>query len=136
MGKVYIDEEGNKRMDIRYWDTMQYITSIRKLQNAEFNFYAAVRDGVRYVVVEEVRTIYNDVKKKPRTALAVPLYAPINEGTEIIKPFIDFIKAFQQTVESHKDVPLYDPDTAVTRSRIVYTKKELREREEAKNDMS
>jgi len=136
-GKVYVDEDGNKKMDIRLWDAKQYITEIRKLHNSVLKFYAATRDGVRYVVVEECRTLYPNKQLRPKTCLAVPLYVPINEGTEIIKPFISFIKAFQETVEAHKDVPLYDPETAAVKTKIVYTNKELREqREAAENDVS
>ena len=133
MARVFVDEDGNKKVEIRYWDSKQYITSIRKLHNANLNFYATVRDGVRFVVIEEERTIFND-KKVNKSGLAIPLYAPINEGTEIIKPFIDFIKAFQQTVKAHENVPIYDPDTAVVITRNAYTRKELRERKESADE--
>lgn len=133
---IYFDEDGNRKVDIRIWDTKQYITKIRKLHNSELHFYAAVRDGIRFVLVEEHNiTMCKNTRQKARKQIAIPLYAPINNGTEIIKPFIGFLKAFQQTVTAHEHVPLHDPETAVVRKSNVYTEKELRERREAANDM-
>lgn len=136
MNKYYIDEEGNKRVDLRIWDTYRYVTEIRKSDKAFLKFYATVRDGVRYIFMQEY-VQHTDGIKPTTNSLTVPMYIPIDKGTDIIKPFIEFVKAYQEVIVAHNtDVPLDDPETAVTTTRIVYTEKELRERKKKKNEQT
>lgn len=134
MARFYIDEDGNKIAETRIWDTYRYITEIKKSDKSFLRFYATVRDGVRYIFMQEY-VQHTDGIKPTTNSLSIPMYMPVDKGTNIIKPYIEFLKAYQDVVIAHNtDVPLDDPETAVIKKRIVYTEKELRERKEAKKN--
>lgn len=98
----------------RIWDNFQIIGEIRKNNNIKIVIGAAVRDGVRYINIREWYMRKRDGVWNPgRDGITIPIAVPIENATQIIKPYDGFMDLMQRTREAVETMELYDENNAI-----------------------
>lgn len=98
----------------RIWDNYAIIGEVQKSSKIKFVIAAGIRDGVRYINIREFYLRQRDGAWMPgRDGITVPLMIPINDATEIIKPFDEFVKTLYETKDALEIMELEDEENAV-----------------------
>lgn len=98
----------------RIWDNYAIIGEVKKSSRIKFVIAAGIRDGVRYINIREFYLRKRDGLWKPgRDGITVPLRMPIDNATQIIEPYSEFVKMLADTKEALEVMELYDEANAV-----------------------
>lgn len=98
----------------RIWDNYRAIGEVRKSDKIKYVIGAGIRDGVRYINIREFYTRYGEDAWRPsKDGITIPIAIPVNNGTEIIHPYLDFISVLAQTAEALETMELEDEENAV-----------------------
>lgn len=98
----------------KLWDNYLIIGEVRKNNRIKFVFGAGIRDGVRYLNIREFYLRQRDGVWNPgKDGITIPLRVPVEEGTKVIEPYVDFIAMMERTKESLEIMDLSDEENAV-----------------------
>lgn len=98
----------------KLWDNYAAVGEVKKSDKIKFVIGAGIRDGVRYLNIREF--YYNkteEVWKPGRDGITIPLKTLINNGTETIEPYKDFIEALEKASDTLSNMALEDEENAV-----------------------
>lgn len=98
----------------RLWDNYAIIGEVRKNNKIKFVIGAGIRDGVRYINIREFYIRKKDGVWKPgRDGITIPLMVPVDDATQILKPYEELMKVLKETVEALGVMELSDVNNAV-----------------------
>ena len=98
----------------RLWDNYKVVGEVQKSTKLKFVIGAGIRDGVKYINVREFYFRKRDNTWNPgKDGITVPLLTPINEGTELIKPYQEFTSLMYEAASALETMELADPEHAV-----------------------
>ena len=98
----------------RLWDNYRVVGEVQKSDKLKFVIGAGVRDGVRYINIREFYFRKRDNTWNPgKDGITIPLLLPINNATEIIKPYQEFTSLMHEAASTLETMELSDPEHAV-----------------------
>lgn len=98
----------------RLWDNYIVIGEVQKSSRIKFVIAAGVRDGVKYINIREFYLRQRDGEWRPaKDGITIPLLIPINDGTQLIEPYNEFIQVLADAKDTLELMELSDPENAV-----------------------
>lgn len=98
----------------RLWDNYKVIGEVQKSSSIKLVVAAGIRDGVRYLNIREFYLRKRDNEWRPaKDGITIPLLIPINDGTQLIKPYDGFVQVIAEAKTELEKMELSDQNNAV-----------------------
>lgn len=98
----------------RVWDNYELIGEVQKSEGTKFMFFAATRDGYRYISIREFYLAKRTGVWHPsRDGILIPLMMPIKGTETILKPHEGFVEMLAKTAEYASIMELMDESKMV-----------------------
>lgn len=98
----------------RLWDNYVVVGEVQKSSKIKFVVAAGVRDGVKYINIREFYFRKRDGEWRPaKDGITIPLLIPINDGTQLIEPYVELMQVLADTKDTLELMELSDPNNAI-----------------------
>jgi len=104
----------------RIWDNYEIIGEVPKAKGIKFVVAAGTRHGVRYIHIQEYYKRKSMQDWKPsKHGITIPLKNLINNGEQVIMPYVDLLELMEKTAERAAEMPLHDKNNEIVIERRI-----------------
>lgn len=97
----------------RIWDNRIIIGEIRRSQGKIIRVELTARDGIKYITLRDFNCATNGEMFPGKGGITLPIAVPINNGENIITPFVELLELFNQAFKESESFEIFNEKNMV-----------------------